>query len=166
MKGSKIIQIDHRVQIQKSAMIIQTGSDSYSNSSSDNDSNSDFREKTSFYLRTGEKFSVETKELLQIRQIDLDAVSREMEYLEEVVCREFVYNGVMVQPLTLRQEVALLFYLADAIELTGNALAIQEGEKRITDSLINHAICEVDASILGTASALGATVLKDESFGF
>jgi Fe-S-cluster containining protein len=140
MMKSKRMQAVHRTGIQKSAAIVQTETDS--------------SERTTFRLRTEENFNVDSAKLLRMRKIEKQAIEVELEYLKEVVRREFVYNGVMVRPLTLRQEISLLFYLSDAIELTANALAIRDKKQAIDPRLINLAICEVDAKILTTLKRL------------
>jgi len=138
------LQHKHRIEIQKKGEIT-------SGSKVDNPS-------TTFRRRNGKSFSVPSKALLKMRNFERDAISTELAYIEEVIQREFVFSGVMVEPLSLRQEVSLLFYLADAIELTANALSILENQDTISAMLINQAICEVDASILNTVRLLGGTV--------
>jgi hypothetical protein len=136
-----------RIEIQREGKII---SPSYSSEPSS--------KEIVFHTRTGESFSVNSQALLQMRQIERDAIRAEIDYLAEVVHREFVYAGILIKPLSLQQEVSLLFYLADAIELIANALAIREDRNGIDSGLVNRAICEVDATILNTVQLLGGKV--------
>jgi Fe-S-cluster containining protein len=147
------VQKLHRTEIQRAGAI-------FSPSGSGDDG------MTAFSSRTGQSFSVSSKDLLKMRQLDRGAIATELDYLMEVVRREFVYAGVMVKPLTLEQESSLLFLLADAIELGANALAIHKGAEVLDSGLVNQSICEVDASILKTVRALGgelAISLEQES---
>ena len=137
----------HRVMLQEQGTVIQHGGGVVPS-----------REETVFRTRVGETFSVDTRALLKLRRSTSNARRTEMAYLKEVVSREFVYGGVCVTPLTLRAEAALLFYLADAVELTSNALAIRSGRSRIGVGLVSAAICEVDARILGIVEGLGGEV--------
>src|SRR6185437_3771843 len=107
-----------------------------------------------FRLRVGGPLSVNTRDLLRFRPMSPRARSTEMDFLKEVVSREFVYGGVSVPAPTMRGEAALLFYLADAVELTANAFAIHTGRSRIGVRLVESAICEVDARILGIVQGL------------
>lgn len=138
------IQKLHRIEIQRVGRIVSL--DGFGNSAD---------EVTTFRSRIGQSFSVSSRDLMKMRPMDCDAISAELDYLTEVVQREFVYSGVIVKPLTLAQESSLLFYLADAIELRANALAIQEGADALDSGLVNLSICEVDASVLTTVRALG-----------
>jgi uncharacterized protein len=141
-------QESFRNEIQKEGKIV----------SSSHDSEPSSQDETVFHTRTGDRFSVNSQALLQMREIESGAIRAEVDYLAEVVYREFVYAGILFKPLSLQQEVSLLFYLADAIELIANALAIQENRNGIDSSLVNRAICEVDATILSTVQLLGGKV--------
>jgi hypothetical protein len=89
----------------------------------------------------------------------------EMAFLREVVGREFVYQGVVVPSLTLREEASLLFYLADSAELIANALTIHRGKERVGIEEMNSAICEADSHILSTVQGLGVKIPTDWSAG-
>lgn len=143
-EASKKKQIDHRIRLQNQGTIF----------SASETLNHD-EQIVTFHRRIGESFSVNSKDLLKMRELEHDAISLELDYLVEVVGREFVYGGVVINPLTLQQEIGLMFYLADAIELMANAFAILEESESVSVKLINQAICEVDATILNTVRALG-----------
>jgi uncharacterized protein len=118
-------------------------------------------EFTTFLTRTGESFKVITHEALKMREVTREAFEAEMAFLKEVVRREFVYQGVVVPTLTLREEASLLFYLADAAELMANAMAVRRGRERVEIDEMNSAICEADSHILTTVQELGVQVLTD-----
>ena len=149
LADSRNKQSDHKSRIQREGLVISPFKGT---------SLADGNTRTTFLLRTGQTFSVSSNDLLKMREIERDAILLEFDYLLEVVKREFVYAGVVVKPLTLQQEIDLLFYLADAIELTANALAILGDRTRVDAGLINQAISEVDATILSTVRMVGGEV--------
>jgi hypothetical protein len=108
-----------------------------------------------FRTRVGERFEVATREVLVMRALDDGAAAAERGYIREVVGREFVYQGVLVGPPTFREEAALLFYMADAVELFANAFAVRDGRDTVGVEEMNSGICEADAHILTTAQQLG-----------
>ena len=122
-------------------------------------------EFTTFQTRTGESFEVGTHDVLRLREIAPEATRAEMAFLREVVRREFVYQGVVVPSLTLREEASLLFYIADSAELIANAAAIHSGKERVGIEEMNSAICEADSHILTTVQGLGVQIPTDWSAG-
>lgn len=141
------IQTEHRAKIQREGTLLVAVSPSVSH-----------RDYIVFRKRSGESFSVPSGDILRMREFEPGAISAELEYLREVIRREFVYSGIAVEPLSLRQETALLFYLADAVELTANALAVWGKRETIDSTLIVQAICIVDATVLNTVLAIGGKI--------
>jgi uncharacterized protein len=144
------LQKNHKIAIQEKATIVSP------HSSKDRDRSVTFRR------RVGDVFSVPSHDLLKFRELTSEAIACEFDYILEVLSREFVYMGVIVEPLNLCQETALLFYLADAIELTANALAIVENRSMIDTNQMDQAISEVDATILSTVSLIGGKVANEQ----
>ena len=116
------------------------------------------RGRSVFRTRTGETFEVATSDVLRTREITGPAVMAEMDYLREIVRREFVFSGVLAPRLSFRQEASLLFYASDAVELMANAVSCRVGSQVVGLDEMVLAISEVDAHLLATAQELGGQV--------
>jgi hypothetical protein len=91
----------------------------------------------------GRPVSVETRKIMSMLPMTMEATGRETAYFRELLCREGRFGKYNVD-LTVDRELFFLFLVADSLELKANAFAIEKEKAKVGDEQLKEAIWIVE----------------------